>query len=253
MSDRIIRSRTDALFDTGVYAIMIAFSAIFHYPVVYIINFIQLVAGKAFAGSGVAQGIYDSVAGYPDTALNGLAPKVFGVAFRWSKMKGGELAGHTTVHLLRPGAPAVEGTKSGLHVAYGDMRIKGRKRGGEGCSRISMDEDESWLLLLVNRGKAVQDAGGDVRKALPALHDVEVVLRRDAELTKDAVKHFAVLCGDADNAFKLGPALQLENQRGHLYCLRPCAEDGHDFKLCHPCPPEVHRSSDRRADGICGP
>ena len=38
MSDRIIRSRTDALFDTGVYAIMIAFSAIFLYPVLYAIS-----------------------------------------------------------------------------------------------------------------------------------------------------------------------------------------------------------------------
>lgn len=38
MSDRIIRSRTDALFDTGVYAIMIAFSAIFLYPVIYAIS-----------------------------------------------------------------------------------------------------------------------------------------------------------------------------------------------------------------------
>ena len=38
MSDRIIRSRTDALFDTGVYAIMIAFSAIYLYPVLYAIS-----------------------------------------------------------------------------------------------------------------------------------------------------------------------------------------------------------------------
>ena len=38
MSDRIIRSRTDALFDTGVYAIMIVLSAIFLYPVIYAIS-----------------------------------------------------------------------------------------------------------------------------------------------------------------------------------------------------------------------
>ena len=67
-------------------------------------------------------------------------------------------------------------------------------------------------------------------ETLAALHDVEVVLRRDAELAQDAVQHLAVLGGYADHALKLGPALKLQDEGGHFDGLRPRPEDGHDFK-----------------------
>ena len=197
---------------------------------VYIIYIRQLGAGEALAGGGVAERVYDGVARYPDAALDALAPEVFGVAGRGGEVEGGDLAGQAAVHLLGPGAPAVEGAQAGLDVADGYARVEGGEGSGEGGGRVPVDEDEPGLFRLEHRAEALEHPGGDVCEALAALHDVEVVLRRDAELAQDAVQHLAVLGGYADHALKLGPALKLQDEGGHFDGLGPRAEDGHDFK-----------------------
>lgn len=153
-----------------------------HDAVVYIIDIRELRPGETLAGGGVAQGVYDRVAGDPDTALDVLAPEILSVALGGGEVEGGELAGHAAVHLLGPGAPAVVGAQPGLDVADGDARVEGGKRGGEGRGRVPVDEDEPRLLLLQHRAEALQHAGGYVREGLAAFHYVEVVLRPDAEL-----------------------------------------------------------------------
>ena len=60
------------------------------------------------------------------------------------------------------------------------------------------------LFLLADGTHAPEHSGGDVRKALAALHDVEVVPGLISN-SEHAVQHFTVLGSHADDARSSGP------------------------------------------------
>ena len=121
-------------------------------------------------------------------------------------------------------------------MAHSRLGVVGSQRPGKGGGGVPVDQHHVRLHLLDNALQALEHPGGDVRKGLPRLHDVQVVIGGDGEGFQHLVQHLAVLGGDAHQAFKLLPPLQLFDQGRHFDGLRPGAEHGHDLDLFHGIP-----------------
>ena len=118
-----------------------------------------------------------------------------------------------------------------------DLLIKGRQRPGERRGRIAVHQDKVRLCLLQGLLHAEQGARCDGRQRLLLLHDIQVILRRQAEDLHNGVQHLAVLARKTADALKFRPLRQRLHQRGHFDRLRPRAEDGHHLNSLHAVPP----------------
>ena len=118
-----------------------------------------------------------------------------------------------------------------------DLLIEGRQRPGERRGRIAVHQDKVRLCLLQGLLHAEQGARCDGRQRLLLLHDIQVILRRQAEDLHDGVQHLAVLARKAADTLKFRPLRQRLHQRGHFDRLRPRAEDGHHLNFLHAVPP----------------
>ena len=104
---------------------------------------------------------------------------------------------------------------------------KGTHEGGGG---IALHEDQVRPGALEHTLEAGDDPGGDIEQALPAGHDVQVILRLDAEEAGHLVKHLPVLAGDTDLDVEVGgPAPKLKDQGSHLDGFRTGTEDEEDL------------------------
>lgn len=138
------------------------------------------------------------------------------------------------IELLGPGTIEVSGAQPRLDVPHRDLEVERRQRRRERRSGVAVDEHRVGALLLQDGPDLKQHVGRDVEERLAGLHDVQVVVGRDAEHAQHLVEHLAVLARDADHRLELlGPSLQLVDERAHLYRLRARPEDEHDLPAAH--------------------
>ena len=202
------------------------------------IDLLQLVGDKLLAAHGVVHGVDDGVAGDENVTLHGLAFKVAGIVRGRREVQRGDASDKRAVHLLREWGPAVIRAQTGLHMADRDLGVKRGERAGERRRGVAVDKHDVRLHLAEHVAHTLKHARRDRGQVLTLLHDVQIIVRPDAEAVHDGVEHLAVLRRDAHDALKLRMLLQLEHERRHFDCLRPCAEDGHDFNaFAHHCPP----------------
>ena len=96
-----------------------------------------------------------------------------------------------------------------------------------------MDQHQVGLGLdqhPFHTGEALAGNGGE---GLPGFHNVEVIVRRQAEDVEHRVQHLTVLGGNTAQALHTLPARELLDQRRHLDGLRPGTEYGHDTDGLH--------------------
>ena len=116
-------------------------------------------------------------------------------------------------------------------MADGDLGIKCGKCAGKRRRGVAMDKHNVRLHLAEHLAHALEHARRDGGQVLPLLHDVQVVIRPDAEAVHDGVEHLPVLRRDAHDALELRVLLKLEHERCHFDRFRPGAENGHDFNV----------------------
>ena len=153
-------------------------------------------------------------------------------------MQVGNIARQPTVHLLRIGGVFVKGAQAGFDMPDLYFCIKGGKRGGKRGRGIAMYQDQIGACLREDAGKPTQSFGGDGRERLPLLHDIQVKIGLHMKNIKHRIKHFAVLCRHAAQAFDLRALSELKYERRHLDGFRPRAENRHDLNFAHNCLPK---------------
>ncbi len=92
-------------------------------------------------------------------------------------------------------------------------RIEGGQRRREAGRRIALNEHEVGRLRRDHLRHAGQDPGGKPIERLVWRHDVEVVIRDDAEQVQHLVQHAAVLRRGAGAANDAGHRTQFQNDR----------------------------------------
>ena len=193
------------------------------------IDLLELVRDELLPADGVGHGVDDGVAGDENVALHGLTLEIMGVICSRREVQRGDAADERAVHLLREGGPAVVCAQAGLHMADGDLGVKRGKCAGKRRRGVAMDKHNVRLRFAEHLAHALEHARRDRGQILPLLHDVQVVIRPDAEAVHDGVEHLPVLRRDAHDALNLGVLLQFEHERRHFDRFRPGAENGHDF------------------------
>lgn len=193
------------------------------------IDLLQLIRDELLSADGVGHGVDHGVAGDENVALYGLALEVVGVICSRREVQRGDAADERAVHLLREGGPAVIRAQPCLHVADGDLGVKCGECAGKRRRGVAVDKHNVRLHLAEHFAHPLEHARRDRGQVLPLLHDVEVIIRPDAEAVHDGVEHFPVLRCDAHDALNLGVLLQFEYEGRHFDRLRPGAENGHDF------------------------
>ncbi len=150
-----------------------------------------------------------------------------------SQMQRRERRSEPPVRLLGEGRVDVPGPQSGLEVDERDLVVEGRQPGGEGAGGVSLDHDDVRPV----DGQQVTDpgecSGGDLGQPRAGAHQVEVVLRNDAEEAVDLVEHLPVLAGHGDDRFQPRTVCHGVQERRHLDGLRSGAVDGHDSSHVH--------------------
>ena len=80
--------------------------------------------------------------------------------------------------------------------------IIARKRGGESSCSIAVDENRVRSLFFEHGLYLFEYADSDVKESLLIFHYAQIVVRLNIECPEHAVKHLAVLTGDAYNGLK---------------------------------------------------
>ena len=88
-----------------------------------------------------------------------------------------------------------------------------RERGSERGRRVALDEERVGTYLLDERAQARKRAHRDVGERLAVLHDVEIVVRNDAEQGEHLVEHLAMLRRDRHDRLELPAALPEPSSR----------------------------------------
>ncbi len=116
-----------------------------------------------------------------------------------------------------------------------NLLVEGGQRGSHGGGGVAVDKHHVRLHLPVHIAQSGKHPGGDIVEVLPLLHDVEVVMGRDAEQPQYLVEHLAVLTGNADKGLEpVGLFLKCFHQRGYLDGFGTGAKDQHDsFFIFH--------------------
>ena len=113
-----------------------------------------------------------------------------------------------------------------------DFAVKGRQCADKGGCGVALDQYAVGFDFIQYRFKALQSFGGDVKKRLVGLHEVEVMVGIDLKEIKYLIQHLPVLGSDAnlrgETAFRL-PAKAY--QRRHFNGFRTGAKD--EKKSCH--------------------
>ncbi len=117
-----------------------------------------------------------------------------------------------------------------LDVPHGYLLIEGSHGGGHRRGSVTMHKHDVRMSLLQHIAHLEQHLSRHVVKVLSLAHDVEVILRTDAEDAEHLVEHLTVLAGHADYRLEVfGVVLEGLHQWCHLDGFRPCAEDEHHF------------------------
>ena len=143
-------------------------------------------------------------------------------------MQIGDAGDEPAVHLLRPRRIDVAGAQAGFDMRHRDLVIKGGERAGEGRRRVALHDDPLGAPAVEHPGDPRQHRPGQVGEILVRSHDVEVPIRLQLEQFEKLRQHLAMLSGDADLAFELGPRRQFADHRRELDRFGSGAEDEQD-------------------------
>ncbi len=112
---------------------------------------------------------------------------------RRGKMQIADATGQPAVHLFREGLGFVVGTKTRLYMSHGDVTEESRKAADKCGERIPLDQHHVRFFTNHDAVERVNRVARDLRQRLAGLHDVQVVLRPDAEYGEHLIQHMAVL------------------------------------------------------------
>jgi hypothetical protein len=107
------------------------------------------------------------------------------------------------VHLLGKRLPHVSAAQAGLDVSNRHVGVECGQRATESSGGVSLNDSNVRADGSENSFQSRQNPGGGLKKCLAGQHQVQIVVRLDAENLKDLVKHPAVLSGNADNGAEL--------------------------------------------------
>jgi len=138
---------------------------------------------------------------------------------------------HPAIPLLREGLGEGARAQAGLHVAAGDPRQEGRLGGGAGRPRVAVDEHDGGAELLEEPGAAGQGGGHQLGGALVRGHQVEVMVRDQAQVRQGPVQHLPVLAGYHQHVLELRIPCERAHHRGHLGGLGTGPDHGDDAGL----------------------
>ena len=158
-----------------------------------------------------------------------LAQKILRGELRRSKVKLADDADRLTVEFLGIRTVDVVGAQTRFDVTDGDLQIEAGKRSYKGRARISVDQNNIGLDLFKDSFDTAEDVRRDVKQRLLVLHNIQIVVRHDAEGRQDLVEHLTMLCRDADDRLQTFSFFQLVDQRAHFDCFRTCAENQHNL------------------------
>ena len=181
----------------------------------------------------IAHGVDGGIAGDKDLAADTLPAQILGVGLGGREVQVRDIAHQGAVHLLGEGRILIIGAKAGLHMAHGDLVVKGRQRPGKGGGGVAVDQNHVRPALLHHLLHAQERLGGDGGQGLPLLHDIEVEIAAEVEDLHDGIEHLPVLARQAADALQIGAPGQRLDQRRHFDGLGTGAENGHDFILLH--------------------
>ena len=160
----------------------------------------------------------------------------------------GDLRDDAAVHLLRERLVAAA-AQARLDMHDGDARISGGLRGGEGGGGVALHDDGSGRGGGDDRRQRRQRRCDDIRRGLPALHDVEVDLGRDAEFRQRIAQHLAVLPSRDDDGLQRLMRGESEDNRCQLDRLRACPDDAQDRCSRHSVAPRPRNEFYEQPDG----
>lgn len=115
-------------------------------------------------------------------------------------------------------------------MANRNMVIERRQCRAQNRCRVALYQDQVRLFVGEIRVNGCNRTGGDLSQRLLRAHQIQVGVRLDVEDLQYLVEHLAVLCRDADMAFKIRLPLQGQDDRGQFDGLRSRAENDRDFQ-----------------------
>ena len=146
---------------------------------------------------------------------------------RRSKVKLRDQTHRLPVEFLRIGRIHLIGPKSRLHVTDRNLLIEGSECCGKGRCGISVHQHDIRLFYTEDLTHSHKNCSRHIRQILPLLHNIQIIIRNDAEDIKHLLQHFPVLSGDTDDRLQLLTFPKLQDKRTHLNRFRSCSEYHH--------------------------
>ena len=173
-------------------------------------------------------GVYNRVAGDDDAQIgDAFGAKIGGGTQGGSEIQIGERRNEAAVHFFGEGAKLVKGAEAGFDVSNADFFLKCDESSGKGGRGVSLNEQPIGADFAKDRGQGLEDARGKFERGLVVLHEIQIVIGRDAKNAKHLVEKVAMLRGDTDMRFNAGGASSV-NDGSHFDGFGTRAENGED-------------------------
>ena len=185
--------------------------------------------------------VNDGVADDGNALCDALAGEIVTVARSRSKVQRRNLTGQLAVHFLRERRIFVVGAQTGLNMADRNFVVERCECAGKGGRGIAVDENNVRLRLFEHLIQTVQALLGNGRQRLTRLHDIQVIIRPDAENIKNLIEHFAMLCGNAHDGLSVFVLLKRMHERSHFDSFRARTEYSHYLDFIHRLYPPCFR------------
>jgi hypothetical protein len=175
-----------------------------------------------------------------------VAAEILRGAFGGREMQRAQTGGEDAIELFREWLAHVAGAQAGFHVAYGNARIERGQGAAKSGGGVALHQDDVGPFGGEHALERRQNARRRLRQRLSRLHQVEIVVGRDAEDLQYLIEHLAMLRGDAAFHLEFGrTGAQMEQHRAELDGFRPRAED--QKYLGHHCYSNSRREVSRAA------
>ena len=141
-----------------------------------------------------------------------------------------QAGGEDAVELFRKGLRQVTGAQASFHVAHGNPAVKGRQRATKRGGGVALHQHDVRPFGGEHLFDGRQNPRGQLRQRLAWLHQVQVVVRLDAESVQHLVQHLPVLRGDAAFHLEIArPLAQMEQDGAEFDGFRPGTEYQENF------------------------
>ena len=158
--------------------------------------------------------------------VNVLAEQCVGSRLCWCEVQSGKAAHDLAVDLFGPGVVDVAATQAGFHVGDRYPAIVGGQGTGHRGGSVALHDDPIGPLVIKHPSDPGEQSGGQPVERLVGLHQIKIVVRRDARDLQHLIQHSAMLSGHADTAVEARVGIKRMNQREQLDRFGPGAEDG---------------------------